>query len=373
MLTRRAFNGAVPALIAGTALSTVGKAESDVFHLGLLGQSLLRHDLRSHPWRDEAQIGSTLKAFDACFSNLECVILGARAGEPTRAVEGVHSAPPEVIDYLTGLGVTHFAASNNHSFDLGTGGILDTIEAFKQRGLMAAGLGFDDAAARAPVYRSGRRGGTVAVVAAAAGMIRAGGAATADRPGVNEIRRESNGDLNSLDVRRILDSITTARKSADLVIAYLHNHYWESEISVTPKWQRQLAREMIDAGASVFVAHGTPLLQGMEMYSGAPLFHGLSSFFFQTRKSPDAYGQTNWQSLIVDCKFVGGRFEQAVMTPLRLQAVGDNGDADFVTRGRPHLVAGADRDRIVNNVVTLSAALNQPLRVREGVAILRAS
>jgi hypothetical protein len=44
-----------------------------------------------------------------------------------------------------------------------------------------------------------------------------------------------------------------------------------------------------------------------------------------------------------------------------------------VTRGRPHLVAGADRDRIVNNVVTLSAALNQPLRVREGVAILRAS
>jgi poly-gamma-glutamate synthesis protein (capsule biosynthesis protein) len=269
--------------------------------------------------------------------------------------------------------VTHFAASNNHSFDLGTGGILDTIEAFRQRGLMAAGLGFDDAAARAPVYRSGRRGGTVAVVAAAAGMIRAGGAATADRPGVNEIRRESNGDLNSLDVRRILDSITTARKSADLVIAYLHNHYWESEISVTPKWQRQLAREMIDAGASVFVAHGTPLLQGMEMYSGAPLFHGLSSFFFQTRKSPDAYGQTNWQSLIVDCKFVGGRFEQAVMTPLRLQAVGDNGDADFVTRGRPHLVAGADRDRIVNNVVTLSAALNQPLRVREGVAILRAS
>ena len=373
MLTRRAFNGAVPAIIAGTALSTVGKAESDVFHLGLLGQSLLRHDLRSRSWRDEAQIGSTLQAFDACFSNLECVILGARAGEPTRAVEGVHSAPPEVIDYLAGLGVTHFAASNNHSFDLGTGGILDTIDAFQHRGLMAAGLGVDDVAARAPVYRLGRRGGTVALVAAAAGMIRAGGAAMADRPGVNEIRRESSGELNSLDVRRTLDSIAAARKSADIVIAYLHNHYWEPDISVTPTWQRQLARDMIDAGASVFVAHGTPLLQGMEMYSGAPLFHGLSSFFFQTRKSPDAYGQANWQSLIVDCKFVGGRFEEAVVTPLRLQAVGDDGDADFVTRGRPHFATGADRDRIVDNVVALSAALNQPLRVREGVASLRAS
>jgi poly-gamma-glutamate synthesis protein (capsule biosynthesis protein) len=369
VLTRRAFNGAVPAIIAGTALSTVGKAESDVFHLGLLGQSLLRHDLRSRSWRDEAQIGSTLQAFDACFSNLECVILGARAGEPTRAVEGVHSAPPEVIDYLAGLGVTHFAASNNHSFDLGTGGILDTIDAFQHRGLMAAGL---DVAARAPVYRLGRRGGTVALVAAAAGMIRAGGAAMADRPGVNEIRRESSGELNSLDVRRTLDSIAAARKSADIVIAYLHNHYWEPDISVTPTWQRQLARDMIDAGASVFVAHGTPLLQGMEMYSGAPLFHGLSSFFFQTRKSPEAYGQANWQSLIVDCKFVGGRFEEAALTPLRLQAVGDEGTADLVTRGRPHLASGADRDRIVDNVVALSAALNQPLRIREGVAILRA-
>jgi poly-gamma-glutamate synthesis protein (capsule biosynthesis protein) len=373
MLTRRAFNGAVPALIAGAALSTVGKTEPNIFHLGLLGQSLLRHDLRNLSWRDEAEIGRALKAFDACFSNLECVILGARAGKPTRAVEGVHSAPPEVIDYLAGLGVTHFAASNNHSFDLGTGGILDTIDAFRHRGLMAAGIGVDDVAARAPVYQSGRRGGTVAVVAAAAGMIRAGGAAMSDRPGVNEIRRESSGALNSHDVRRTLDSITTARKGADIVIAYLHNHYWESDISVTPTWQRQLARDMIDAGASVFVAHGTPLLQGMEMYSGAPLFHGLSSLFFQTRKSPEAYGQANWQSLIVDCKFVGGRFEEAVLTPLRLQAVGDDGAADFVTRGRPYFASGADRDRIVDNVVALSEALNQPLGIRDGVAILRAS
>lgn len=61
------------------------------------------------------------------------------------------------------------------------------------------------------------------------------------------------------------------------------------------------------------------------------------------------------------------------MTPLRLQAVGDDGDADFVTRGRPHFATGADRDRIVDNVVALSAALNQPLRAREGVASLRAS
>ncbi len=373
MLTRRSFVSAVPAFIAGTAFSADENAMPRGFRLGLLGQSLLRHDLRDQPWRDEAQLSAVLRSFDACFSNLECVILGSRAGEPTRAVEGVHSAPAEVIDYLSDLGVTHFASSNNHSFDLGTGGILDTIDAFQSRGLRAAGLGIDDTIARAPVYRSGRRGGMVAVVAAATGMIRPGGAAAPDRAGVNELRRESSGDLNPLDVRRTLESISVARQNADLVIAYLHNHYWEPDLWVTPKWQRNLAREMIDAGASVFVAHGTPLLQGVEIYSGAPLFHGLSSFFFQTRKSADAYGQTNWQSLIVECRFDGSHFEEAILTPLRLQELGDGGVTDFVTRGRPYFAVGTDRDRILDNVTTLSAALNQPLRVRDGAIVLRAS
>lgn len=359
-------------MMAGAAGFAAARVPPDVFHLGLLGQSLLRHDLRDRPWPDERRIAAMLRRFDACFSNLECVILGARAGAPTRAIEGVHSAPPEVIDYLTGLGVSIFASSNNHSFDLGTGGILDTMDAFKARGLRAAGLGIDDAEARSPVHQAGRRGGRVALVAAATGMIRPGGAALPDRPGVNEIRREAGGDLDRLDVRRTLDSIAAARKDADIVIAYLHNHYWEPVLSVTPTWQRRLAREMVDAGASVFVAHGTPLLQGMEMYSGAPLFHGLASLFFQTRKAPDAYGEVNWQSLIVDCRFVGGRFEEAVLTPLRLQAVGDGGEPDLVTRGRPHLAAGADRDRILGHVGALSAALGQGLRIRDGRAVLRA-
>lgn len=372
MLTRRAFLSAAPVLLAGAAGVDAKRVPSDVFHLGLLGQSLLRHDLRGRSWPDEPRIAAMLQRFDACFSNLECVILGARAGVPTRAIEGVHSAPPEVIDYLTGLGVSLFASSNNHSFDLGTGGILDTMDAFKDRGLRAAGLGIDDAAARAPVFRAGRRNGIVALVAAASGMIRLGGAASPDRPGVNEIRRELSGALNGRDVRRTLDAITAARKEADIVIAYLHNHYWEPVISVTPEWQRRLAREMVDAGASVFVAHGTPLLQGVELHSGAPIFHGLSSLFFQTRKAPDAYGEVNWQSLIVDCRFVGGRFEEAVLTPLRLQAVGDGGRSDLLTRGRPHLAAGADRDRILGNVGSLSTALGQSLYIRDGRAVLRA-
>ena len=70
-------------------------------------------------------------------------------------------------------------------------------------------------------------------------MIAADGSATADRAGVNELRieagtrpNEATTDLadvpvntpNREDARRILQSIREARRHADVVIVYQHNH-----------------------------------------------------------------------------------------------------------------------------------------------------
>src|SRR5207253_7875551 len=81
--------------------------------------------------------------------------------------------------------------------------------------------------------------GTIALIASASGLITLGGSATADRPGVNELRveagdreNEATEDLpgapantpNPEDSRRILQSIRDARQRADLVIVYQHNH-----------------------------------------------------------------------------------------------------------------------------------------------------
>jgi poly-gamma-glutamate capsule biosynthesis protein CapA/YwtB (metallophosphatase superfamily) len=74
---------------------------------------------------------------------------------------------------------------------------------------------------------------------AQSGLIAAGGRATADHPGVNELRvfagdRQNNAtdDLpgalpntpNAEDAQRILNSIREARQHADIVIVYQHNH-----------------------------------------------------------------------------------------------------------------------------------------------------
>lgn len=322
--------------------------------MALLGQCLIQQDLRQAAWPGRAAIAALLKPADTVFTDLETAIAGAGL-VPTRQGEVLHVAPPAVIDCLADLGVNLVATSNNHAWDLGTPGIMNALAALDARHLAHAGSGRDLATANAAAVH-----GKVALVAAAAGAIRDGAAATATRPGVNELRRDTDGALLGEDVARVLASIAAARRGGATVIAYLHNHYWEADPADTPAWQRAYARQCIDAGAAVFVAHGPPLLQGIERYKGAPLFHGLGSLIFQTRKTA-GYGAEAWQSLAVDARFRDGRFVDARLTPIRLDGARDT-DAEFV-RGIPAIAHGAEAATILQRVATLSAKLGYTLPV----------
>lgn len=345
-------------------------ARSGEFRLALIGQCLITQDLRARPWPGFEPLARQLRAHDACFSDLEVALLGPRAGPPTRSLETLHTADPVVLDCLRDFGVTFLATSNNHAFDVGTGGIVDAIDALRARRLSFAGTGLSLDEASAPGYQH-TPAGRFAVVAAAAGMIRDGGAATPSRAGVNELRRAAAGGVEEADIERMLESIRIAARNADVVLAYLHNHLWEQPIERTSEWQRALARRCIDAGASVFAAHGTPLMQGIEMYRGAPLFHGLSSFIFQTRKADDAYGEANWQSLIAECRFKAGRFAAAKLVPVQLASIGEGGMEDLVTRGRPSPATATQARTTLSRVAGLSQRLGYRLRVRGEHAVLR--
>ncbi len=359
------------ALALGVSTVAPARTKRSGLSLALLGQCLIRHDLRARPWPGLAPLAARLRAQDACFSDLELAILGPRAGAPTRAADTLHTADPVVLDCLAEFGVNLLATSNNHAFDIGTGGILDTMAALRARGLVFAGTGETLAAASAPAFLK-TNGGRVAVVAAAAGMVRDGGAATATRAGVHEIRRGVGGGLDADDVERMLLSLRAAAREADVVIAYLHNHLWETDVARTADWQRQFARRCVEAGASLFAAHGPPLLQGVETWRGAPLFHGLGSFIFQTRKSVDSYDDPNWESLVVECRFEGGRFRGAQLRPVQLARVGADGPDDFETRGRPSPATRDEARATLARLAALSQRLDHRLRVDGEVATLAA-
>lgn len=331
-------------------------ARSRPLRISLLGQALIKTDLRLPGWPALRSFKRLLKSSDVVFTDLETVISGPLAGKSTRPADSdvLHVGFPEVIDCLKAIGVNIVATSNNHAWDLDTGGILSTIDAVKTRGLSFAGSGADLASAGGPGYLLGRN--TVALVAAAAGAIRDGAAATADRPGVNELRRDADGRLNAVDVERYLAAIRLAASTGAIVIAYLHSHYWEPKKSDTPAWQRDLARRTIDAGAVTFAAHGVPELQGIEYYRGAPLFHGLSSFIFQSKKPDGAYGPEAWQSIIAQIEIDRGVASRTKIIPVQLDASGVTHDGSLI-RGTPKVADAGQAVSIIERITTLSSAL----------------
>ena len=134
--------------------------------------------------------------------------------------------------------------------------------------------------------------GTVALVAIASGLVAEGGSATSTRPGVNELRVDK-GTPNVEDAQRILASIRAARTKADLVIVYEHNHVFGDVPFTTmmieelperlrpAEWLKKWTHAEVDAGADIIVMHGAPLVHGVEIYRGRPIFSDLGNFIFQ--------------------------------------------------------------------------------------------
>src|SRR5579864_2620919 len=193
----------------------------------------------------------------------------------------VHRASPEVFKSLMAMHVNLVALSNNHAWDLGAPGIVGTIEEARRYNLTVAGTGRSLADAAAPAYLD-TENGRVALVAAACGALQDAAVAAADRPGVNALRVSGTGDVAPEDSGRILAAIREAESRAKYVVVYLHNHCFDTSHPFThPAWLTAWTHLTIDAGASVFVTHGAPGLQGVEVYRNRPIFYGLGNFVFQ--------------------------------------------------------------------------------------------
>lgn len=347
----------------GTAPGATG------LRIDLLGQALIEHAPTSAEWRGRAGVVGVLEGADAVFTNLETVIRGPRAGAPTRELLTLHAAGPEILETLKGAGVDLLTTANNHAFDLGSGGILDTLAAIEGAGLRTTGSGADLARATAPATVE-TPAGKVSAIGFATGKVRPGGAAAPGHPGVNELRRDASGAPLAEDEARILTAIREAASRSDAVIACHHNHDWEPDNSQVPVWQQAFARRCIDAGASVFAGHGSPVLQGMATHRGRPLLFGLGNFIFQTEKPQGAYPPPAWQGVIASLTIDGDRPIRVELTPVVMNEVGLNGAEDQATRGFPTLAGDRDAADILARLAAQSAALGGRVEIRGTLGVL---
>src|SRR5271168_2356044 len=206
---------------------TVGAApppQSPSITIALTGQSMIRSDIRATAPAAVAVIQGLLKG-DVVFTNLESAV--TEKGDTIHEGRGFLT-PPEALDALTTFGFNLLSLADNHAFDMKVTGIQNTIREANSRSIVHAGTGNNLAEAAAPAYLRTPKG-TIALIASSSGLIAPGGSATADRPGVNELRIEAGDKENEAtvdlpkapgntpnpgDSQRILQSIRAARQHA---------------------------------------------------------------------------------------------------------------------------------------------------------------
>src|SRR6202163_1666401 len=382
------------------AMGAAPRPQSTTMTITLAGQSMIRSDIRETAPAAVPVIQGLLKG-DVVFTNLESAV--AEKGETAQEGRGFLT-PPEALDALTTFGVNLLSLSGNHAFDLKVTGIQNTIREADSRMIVHAGTGNDLAEAVAPGYLHTSKG-TIALIASASGLITPGGSATADRPGVNELRieagdneNEATSDLpgapgntpNQEDSQRILQSIRDARQHADLVIVYQHNHVFGNHSFSTiftegmqerlapNDWLKKWTHAEVDAGADIIVMHGAPLLQGVEIYHGRAIFYDLGNFIYNLPPTLTYIDEPmNWESAVAYVHFQGKNLQSISLRPIALNNLGEGqpdihnaySNNQFLdTRGLPSLVTGVRASYILQRLADASKPFGTKMEIKGDMA-----
>jgi poly-gamma-glutamate capsule biosynthesis protein CapA/YwtB (metallophosphatase superfamily) len=386
-----------------SAMGAAVWAQSTAVTITLAGQSMIRSDIRATAPAAVPVIQGLLKG-DVVFTNLESAV--AEKGETAQEGRGFLT-PPEALDALKTFGFNLVALSGNHAFDLKVTGIQNTLREADSRKIVHAGTGNNAAEAVAPGYLHTPKG-TIALIASASGLITPGGRATADRPGVNELRVEA-GDIeneatedlpgapgntpNQEDSQRILQSIRDARQHADLVIVYQHNHVFSNHSFTTifteglqerlapNEWLRKWTHAEVDAGADIIVMHGAPLLHGVEIYHGRPIFYDLGNFIYNLTPTLTYIDEPmNWESAVAYVQFQGKSLQSISFRPVALNNVGE-GQPDIHdphtnnqfldTRGLPSPLTDARAGYILQRLADMSKPFGTTIEIKGDTAEIK--
>jgi poly-gamma-glutamate synthesis protein (capsule biosynthesis protein) len=380
-------------------MCTIGSAQRpqpSPITITLAGQSMIRSDIRATAPAAVPVIQGLLQG-DVVFTNLESAV--AQKGETVHEGRGFLT-PPEALDALTTFGFNLLSLSGNHAFDLKVTGIQNTIREADRRKIVHAGTGNNLAEAVAPGYLHTPKG-TIALIASASGLITPGGSATADRPGVNELRieagdkeNEATVDLpgapgntpNPSDSQNILQSIREARQHADLVIVYQHNHVFGNHSFATiftegmqerlapNDWLKKWTHAEVDAGADIIVMHGAPLLHGVEIYHGRPIFYDLGNFIYNVPPTLTYIDEPmNWESAVAYVQFQGKDLQSISLRPIALNNLGEGqpdvhneyANNQFLdTRGLPSPAAGARAGYILQRLADASKPFGTTIEIK---------
>jgi len=200
------------------------------------------------------------------------------------------------------------------------------------------------------------------------------------------------------DLDEIAAVVRNASGLADYVMVTIHAHEGQSrDRLIAADFLVTFARAMVDAGADMFVGHGPHVLRGIEIYRNKPIFYSLGDFIFQnetllrlpsenyasyelgTDKHVNDFNDSRynfdksgfpadppiWEAVVAVPTFRGERVTEIALHPITL----GHGKARSV-RGRPLFAEGALGQKILDDLVRLSAPYGTKIAIRNGIGFV---
>jgi poly-gamma-glutamate synthesis protein (capsule biosynthesis protein) len=198
---------------------------------------------------------------------------------------------------------------------------------------------------------------------------------------------------NRGDSERILASIRDARRHADLVIVYEHNHVFGNHSFTTifteglqerlapNDWLRKWTHAEVDAGADIIVMHGAPLLHGVEIYHGKPIFYDLGNFIYNLPPwLTYIHEPMNFESAVAYLQFQGKQLQSISFRPIVLNYLGEGqpdvhneyANNQFIdTRGLPSPATGARAGYILQRLADASKPFGTTVEIKGDTAEIK--
>ena len=236
-------------------------------------------DTRQNPWSSIAYSDGIEACFDdetwETLTGADFLVVNNEfpytdRGTPTPDKTFTFRCPPETAAWIKEMGADIAALANNHIYDYGWDGVMDTFDTLDEEGIPYIGAGRDLKDAEQTAYCIAN-GLTVAILNATE-------IERYENPDTRGAGEDSPGVFRCLDVTRLCEKVREAKEKADLCIVFAH---WGTERMPSADWsQISKAQELADAGADLIVGAHPHVLQNIEYVDGVPVFYSLGNYFF---------------------------------------------------------------------------------------------